>query len=453
MNPTALEKLAAMAGARLLNAPPNASAYRVVTDTRAVQMGDLFVALRGERFDGHHFVGEAFEKGAVAAMTASDAGATEPRLEVTDTLTGLQQLAKSHRSEMPALRTVITGSNGKTSTKDMTAAVMSQRFRTIKTQGNLNNHIGLPLSLLALNREDEAGVFEIGMNHRGEIAPLAEIAAPEIAIITNIGVAHIEFLGSKENIALEKGDLAAALKPEGTLVLNNDDPFSVSIAERTTARVIMTGIQNGELQARDLVSDGNLTRFTMQFGSAKAEVALPVPGRHMVHNALLAAGAGLAAGLSLDDCAAGLAAVALSAGRLQRKAVGGVVVLDDSYNANPDSMIAALQTLAEVPATGRRVAVLGRMGELGTHAEEGHRQVGRAMAGIAPDLLITLGEEGRWIAEEAAVTGNRLEQVNTLEEVADVAGDYLQEGDVLLIKASRAVGLEKLLPILEDKLP
>jgi len=440
-----------MAGGSLHDAAEEGMALRVITDSRQLREGDLFVALRGDRFDGHDFAAQALASGAAAVLVEKGTLQEGARIEVEDTLVGLQTLAGSHRAIMPALRTVITGSNGKTSTKDMAAMVMSQRFRTIKTEGNLNNHIGLPLSLLALNVEDEAGVFEIGMNHRGEIAPLARLAAPQIAIITNIGVAHIENLGSRENIALEKGDLAAALPPDGILVLNSDDPFSVSIAERTDARTIMTGIQSGELRAHDLTSDGRITHFRMEWEGGHVEVNLPVPGKHMVHNALLAAGAGLAAGLSLDECAAGLAAVALSKGRLQIRAVDGYTVLDDSYNANPDSMIAALRTLAEFPTTGKRIAALGRMGELGSHAEEGHRRVGRAMGQATPDLFIALGEEGRWIAEEAQAAGVATETVESLEQAADLLSRHLEEGDVLLIKASRAVGMEKLLPLLEAR--
>ena len=450
MNPTPLSNISLGSGGTLL--APEAGAklvHRVCTDSRSIQPGDLYVALRGEHFDGHAFVASAFASGAVAALV--EQGYPEgPCIVVKDTLAGLQTLASHHREEMPARRVVITGSNGKTSTKDMTASVFSMHYRTMKTEGNLNNHIGLPLTLLALNREIEAAILEIGMNHRGEIAALADIAAPQIAIITNIGVAHIENLGSQEAIAAEKGDLAAALPENGILILNAEDPFSLAIAKRTSSRVIFTGGDSGELRAIGAKTDGVRWTFDLEYKGERVTSELPVPGRHMLANALLAAGAGLAGGLELSECAAGLAQVTLTKGRLTRREVAGLVVLDDSYNANPDSMIAALKTLQEYPCRGRRIAVLGRMGELGSHAEEGHRRVGREVAAVMPDLLVALGGEGAWISLEAASRGIRTTNAGSLEEAADIVMKFAKPEDVLLIKASRSVGIERLLPMLEN---
>src|SRR5205823_5944931 len=295
--------------------------------------------------------------------------------------------------------------NGKTSTKDFTAAVLARRFQVTKTQGNFNNHVGLPRTILEATSRDEVAVWEIGMNHPGEVAALAKVAAPDAGIITNIGVAHIEFMGSRERIAGEKGALAEAVGAEGTVILNADDPFTREIAARTRGKVILAGTTAGTIRASEVNQSGSGTDFTILEDAHRCRAQLPVPGLHMVQNALLAVAAGRVFGLSIEECAAGLAAAPLTKARLQIKEVRGVQFIDDSYNANPDSMTAALRTLVELGAEGKRIAVLGEMRELGNETESGHAQVGQAAAEFGIDQLIAIGENGAIIAGAAEKAG------------------------------------------------
>ena len=259
----------------------------------------------------------------------------------------------------------VTGSSGKTTTKDFTASVLSARFRVVKTEGNLNNQIGLPLSILSASITDDAAVWEIGMNHPGEIAPLARLARPDLAIITNVGLAHIEYMGSREAIAAEKGALAEAVGSSGCVILPAEDEFAMPIASRTAARVVTTGLSSGEVTASNIEMSAEGCRFTVHAGDETVRASVAAPGEHMVRNALLAIAAGLALGLRLEECAEGLAAARLAGGRLTRRILRGVTLLDDTYNANPDSMDAALDTLGCSPGSGqthRRARAHGRTG-------------------------------------------------------------------------------------------
>src|SRR5205823_1422287 len=337
----------------------------------------------------------------------------------------------------------ITGSNGKTTTKDFSASVLGRKFRVTKTQGNFNNHVGLPRTILEANSDHEVGVWEIGMNHPGEVAPLAKIAAPNAAIITNIGVAHIEFMGSREAIAKEKGALAEAVDPTGTVILNADDPFSKDIATRTRAHVIFAGTHEGTIRAIDIQQSPDGSDFTIIEGAHRCRGQLPVPGIHMVQNALLAVAAGRAFGLSLEEAAAGLAGTPLTKARLQIKEVNGVQFLDDSYNANPDSMKAALQTLVELTADGKRIAVLGEMRELGKESECGHREVGETAAALKIDQLIAIGDVAAAIADAARDAGlENSSIVGSTSEAADLLIDLAAPGDLVLIKGSRLARTE-----------
>src|SRR5262249_46556503 len=260
---------------------------------------------------------------------------------------------------------------------------------------------GLPRTVLEATARDEVGVWEIGMNHPGEVAALASVAAPNVAIITNIGVAHIEFMGSREAIAAEKGALAEAVSPEGTVILNADDSAMKKIAARTRAKVIFAGTTGGTIRAGEISQSGSGTDFTILEGAHHCRAQLPVPGLHMLQNALLAVAAGRVFGLSLEDCAAGLAAAPFTKARLQIREIHGVHFIDDSYNANPDSMKAALRTLMELETDGKRVAVLGEMKELGSESEHGHREVGETAATFKLDYLIAIGGVAAAIAEAA----------------------------------------------------
>jgi UDP-N-acetylmuramoyl-tripeptide--D-alanyl-D-alanine ligase len=417
----------------------------VSTDSRALKPGSLFVALRGEKFDGHHFISQVAQSGAAGAIVEEAALADLPPdfavIRVGDTLVALQRMAASYRRTLPMKVINITGSNGKTSTKDFTAEVLSGRGRVTKTEGNLNNHIGLPLTILRASASDDFGVFEIGMNHVGEIAPLARISRPDAAVITNIGVAHIEYMGSSEAIAQEKGMLAEAVGPDGFVVLPVDDAFTDSIAARTHAKVIRAGLEHGDLYASDLKPDSEGTHFVAHAGGRMAEGHITAPGRHMVRNAMLAVAVGIEYGVPLEECLEGLRRAKLTKGRLERKMVRGISILDDSYNANPDSMVAALETLGQVP--GRRIAVLGQMNELGIESERGHRRVGEAAAREKIDYVITIGAIASGIASAAREHGVRHTlNLDTTAEAAAILRSMVRNGDTVLIKGSRSVKME-----------
>jgi len=448
MEATPLETIARWAGGQLVAGDALATVRQVCTDSRALQPGDLFVALRGEKFDAHEFAAEAARRGAAAVIGERVPEGFSPGcglILVADSLVALQQLARSYRQTLALQVVGLTGSNGKTSTKDLTAAVLGARFQVTKTAGNFNNHIGLPLTMLRARASDQIGVFEMGMNHPGEIAPLAALAAPDVGIVTNIGTAHIEHLGSREAIAQEKGMLAEAVNASGTVILNGDDEFTDSIALRTRADVLLAGLVRGEVRGEALRADFEGTRFDLVARGQRVEAWLPIPGEHMVRNALLAVAAGLVFGLGLEECAQALSRVELTKGRLERKSVRGIHLLDDTYNANPESVCAALRTLAALPSTGRRIAVLGRMGELGVESERGHRQVGAVAAEIRVDCLLCVGEEAHWIADAATQGGvAQVVKVRHTDEATAALRESARPGDLVLVKGSRSARMERI---------
>lgn len=449
MDATTLQAVAAACGGVLLCGDGSITVSDVSKDTRTIKSGDLYWALQGENFDGHNFVAAAAEAGAVGAVVARDVPGTPQGfalIQAADTLAALQRLAGWYRDRLQARVVCLTGSNGKTSTKDFTASVAGAKFSVSKTEGNLNNHIGLPLTILSAKSSDQVCVWEIGMNHAGEIEPLARLARPDIGIITNIGVAHIEFLGSREAIAREKGMLGEVLSSEAVLILPAADEFTSSLAARTRARVVLAGTPDG-LHAENLRPSIHGLDFDLVLGKERVAAHLPVTGEHMVRNALLAVSAGLELGLSLRECASGLAATKLSARRLACLDVRGVTVLDDSYNANPDSMEAALHALRGLPGGGRRFAVLGRMGELGDYAHEGYRRVGRTAA-TTMDVLIAVGPETAPLVEEASASGIAdVRHASDTAEAARLLRELTRAGDAVVIKGSRAARMER---VLED---
>jgi len=450
MNALSLRQIAAFAGGSLTAVDPELIVTKVSTDSRTLRPGNLFIALRGENFDGQQFVEQAIEHGAIGAMVDESWTRVAPKtfalIHVADTLAGYQSLAANYRKSLALKVVAITGSNGKTSTKDFLAATLARRFRVTKTEGNFNNHVGLPQTMLAANADDEIGVWEIGMNHPGEIAALAQLAAPDAAIITNVGLAHIEFMGSREAIAQEKGALAEAVAVGGTVVLNADDPFSASMAQRTRAKVILAGVAEGAVRATDVRQSANGCEFTILEGAHRCRAQLPVPGIHMVQNAMLAVAAGRVFGLSLEECAAGLASATLTKARLQIQEINGVQFIDDSYNANPESMKAALRTLIELDADGRRIAVLGQMNELGDESERGHREVGEAAATLGVDELIAVGETAAGIARAAAKAGlKKTSSVASPEAAATRLAETASPGDLILVKGSRSAQMERVL--------
>jgi UDP-N-acetylmuramoyl-tripeptide--D-alanyl-D-alanine ligase len=450
MNPLTLDQIANLAGASLASGDAGVVITKLSTDSRTIKPGELFVALHGENFEGHDFVEAAAKAGATGALVDLNWMGNVPNgfvlIRAPDTLQAYQAVAANYRRSLALKVLAITGSNGKTSTKDFAASVLARKFRVTKTEGNFNNHVGLPRTILEATSEDEVGVWEIGMNHPGEIAALSKIAAPDAAIITNIGVAHIEFMGSREAIAAEKGALAEAIAPHGTVVLNTDDPFSEAIAARTRAKVIFAGTTGGTVRAIEIRQSAEGSEFTIVEGAHRCRAQLPVAGSHMVQNALLAVAAGRAFGLSIEECAAGLAAAPLTKARLQIKEIGGVQFLDDSYNATPDSMKAALRTLVELNTDGKRIAVLGEMRELGTESEHGHREVGETAATLGVNQLITIGDVAELIAEGARSAGlDKVSSTRSTTEAATLLGEIAEPGDLVLIKGSRAARTEEVI--------
>ena len=450
MNPLSISEIVDLAGAKLEQGEGQVSVERISTDSRTIKSGELFVALRGETFDGHAFVEDVAKSGAAGAVVDPNwRGKVPPQFAIIraeDTLLAYQNLAANYRKSLSIKVLAITGSNGKTSTKDFSASVIDRKFHVTKTQGNFNNHVGLPRTILETTSQHEVGVWEIGMNHPGEVASLAKIAAPDAAIITNIGVAHIEFMGTREAIAREKGALVEAVGTKGTVILNADDPFSTGIAERTSAHVIFAGTKGGAIRAIDVQQRADGSDFTIIEGAHRCRAQLPVPGLHMVQNALLAVAAGRAFGLSLEEAAAGLASAPLTKARLQIKEVNGVQFLDDSYNANPDSMKAALQTLVELDTDGKKIAVLGEMRELGNETLRGHEEVGEAAAAFKVDHLIGIGEMGGVIARAAEKGGlDNSAAVGSTMEAADLLIDIAEPGDLVLIKGSRLARTEEVI--------
>jgi UDP-N-acetylmuramoyl-tripeptide--D-alanyl-D-alanine ligase len=450
MNSLTLSQIAQFAGGSLSAGDGDLVMDRVSTDSRTLKPGELFVALRGENFDAHNFVETVAKAGAAGAIVESNwkgpVAENFALIRAEDTLQAYQQLAANYRKSLSLSVVAITGSNGKTSTKDFTAAVLARRFRVTKTEGNFNNHVGLPRTMLEAGSQDEVAVWEIGMNHPGEIAALAKLAAPDVAIITNIGVAHIEFMGSRERIAEEKGALAEAVGAGGTVILNADDPFTDRFAKRARGKVILAGTSAGTIRADEISQSGIGMDFTILEGAHRCRAQLPVPGMHMVQNALLAIAAGRVFGLSLEDCAAGLIGAPLTKARLQIKEIGGVQFLDDSYNANPDSMKAALHTLVELDSDGKRIAVLGEMRELGAESERGHQEVGETAAALKIDHLVLIGETAAAIADGATRAGlQNTAVVGSTSEAAELLNDIVVPGDLVLIKGSRTARTEEVI--------
>lgn len=442
-----LEQLAgAMSGALPAGGGELIVSTGVGTDTRKVESGSLFFALKGENFNAHDFLSEALQEGAVAVVIDEAQRAPEgaPVIVVDDVLSALQRLAKWYLKELDLVKIAITGSNGKTSTKDMVKAVLSERFRVNATLGNLNNHIGLPLTVLATSETDEVGIFEMGMNHPGEIAPLCEIAPPDLSLITSVGTAHIEHMGSREGIAKEKGVVGQALGPDGTLIVPADCDFLDYFQKVTPGKVLVAG-EGGEVFATEVRPQGNGMAFQLHLpGDVTVAVQLPVTGLHMVSNALLAAACGCCLGLGPAEIKTGLEKAVLSGGRLRQLESEGVVLIDDTYNANPDSMQAAIRTLAALPSSGRRVACLGAMAELGEHALSSYEELGRALAASGVSDLVAVGEETLPLVEAAkeAVT---VRHFSAGEEAAQYLVETIVAGEVILFKGSRSAAMEKVM--------
>jgi UDP-N-acetylmuramoyl-tripeptide--D-alanyl-D-alanine ligase len=446
----------------------------VVIDSRQAISGSLFVALPGEKVDGHEYVSAAFEAGAIAALVDRELSLSasvidlrrplsaqlekglEPPLLLRseNALEALQQAAKGWRAKFDIRVVGITGSVGKSTTKELTATVLEQRYHTVRSPGNLNNEIGLPLSLLSLRSEHERAVLEMGFYVPGEIALLCEIGKPQVGVVTNISEVHLERAGSLEAIVEGKGELVESLpsSPEGVAILNYDDPRVKEMAKRTQARVFYYGLSpEAHLWASDVESLGlDGLRCVVHYGDDHVHLRVPLLGRHSVHTVLRATAVALVEGLGWQEIGAGLQSTRSQLRLLAVHTPSGALLLDDTYNAAPSSTLAALNLLEELD--GRKWAVLGDMLELGDYEERGHRMVGVRAAQIA-DVLVTVGQRARWISEEAKRAGLPLDQIVELKD-SDAAIDYLQEqlgeGDVVLVKGSRGMEMDRIVSVLES---
>ncbi|MEX0749799.1 MAG: UDP-N-acetylmuramoyl-tripeptide--D-alanyl-D-alanine ligase [Dehalococcoidia bacterium] len=423
---------------------------QAVVDSRKAGKNDIFVALPGEHADGHDFVAHAAQRGASAAIVARAVDADLAQYVVEDPLKALQSLAWVRRQARSNVKVVaVTGSVGKTTTKELTAAVLATRYPLLKNEGNLNSEIGLPLVLLELTRRHRRAVLEMGMWAPGEIALLCKIAMPDVGIVTNVGPAHMERLGTIEAITAAKTELVESLDEDGTAILNIDDPRVAGMAGRTTANVMTYGLASeADVRAEDIESHGLAgVQFTLVHGDERATVYSRLPGVQLVHNALAAAAAAIIDGIDVTDVAAALSEAQIPVRLAQRPGPKGSTIIDDTYNASPASMRAALDLLGELP--GRKFAVLGDMRELGDASMDGHREVGRRAAEVA-DVIFAVGELGRWIGDAAIEAGHA--DVRISIDKHGIAGELLRQvaaGDVVLLKGSRALALETLVDELQ----
>ena len=420
----------------------------VSTDSRAITPGQLFVAIRGEHQDGHDYLGDAIARGARAALVSRSAGAG-PEIVVSDTGRALLDLAADERRRMSATVIGITGANGKTSTKDLAAAVLGTRFRTHASPASFNNEIGLPLTLLGAPEGTEVLVAELGARRLGDVTTLCEVARPDVVVVTNIGVAHIGVFGSWEAIVRSGAEPVRSLEPDRVAILNADDPVVRGYVAETRARVVTFGVEaQADVRAADVsLGDDARAAFALEAGGEREWVDLAVPGEHMVPNALAAAACGLELGLSAAECAAALKGARVSAWRMETfTTAGGVLILNDAYNANPESMAAGLKA-ARWMARGRRlVAVLGHMAELGPIAVEEHERLGELVVRIGVERLITVGAPARAIARAAIREGQLPEDVGSYDDAASAVRDvssWTRAGDVVVLKGSRVAGLER----------
>ena len=456
-------EIAAATGGKLVRGDGSAHAAGVSTDTRTIKAGELFIALKGPNFDGAQFLAQAVEKKAAGVVV--EKGADAPGgdavfvVEVADTLRALGDLARAHRSRFDIPVAGVTGSNGKTTTKEMIAALLSARGETCRSEGNLNNLVGLPHQVLRLGEEHAYAVFEMGMSEPGEIRRLAGIARPQVAVITNVGPAHIEGLGSVEAVRDAKGEILEAMPPGGVAVLSNEDPHSRILAERHEAaggRVIRFGFSpQNDFRADEVHVSADGTRFTLRCADGESEVRSKALGRHNVLNALAAAACASALGVALDEVADGLSRAVLPKMRLQAREMRGrrgVQLLDDSYNANPASVSQALETASALRGDGRLISVLGDMAELGPAADSAHREVGRKLAVCGVDLFVGVGPLMRLAADEARRAGMdsaRVMSFDTPDQAASALAGILFPGDWVLVKGSRSMEMERFIEGLE----
>ncbi len=429
---------------------PKAVSQGYSIDSRTIQLGELFFAVKGERMDGHDFVNQALGKGAVAAVIRKDQFSryplTDRLMTVDDTLSALQTLASAVRRLWGKPLIGVTGSTGKTTTKEAIAHVLSTCFRVLKSEGNFNNHFGLPLMLLKIEPEHDLAVIEMGMSHAGEIAALAKIAQPEIGVVTNVAPVHLEFFESIAGIARAKYELIEGLPAVGTAVLNADDEYVSQFGRDFRGKVVLYGLRaTADVRAENIQPLGSEgSAFDVVVGSCREKAILHLVGTHNIYNALATVAVGLERGLSPSEAVAALASLAPADKRGQVVKVGNVTVINDCYNCNPKALDAMVDALAAMPAK-RRIVVAGEMLELGPAGDDLHRQAGEHIAAKEIDLLLGVRGQAQQMVEAAARAGMQAEFVATPEEAGEWLAREARDGDVVLLKASRGVKLERAL--------
>lgn len=439
------------AGMAVIRSASGLEAKGVVLDSRLVKPGFVFVATVGEKADGHDFIPSAFEKGAIGVICEKEPKPLPgPCIVVKDSFQALRDIAEFYRQQMPVLVVGITGSVGKTSTKEFIAAVLSQKYKTHKTQGNHNNEVGVPLTLLAMPEDTEAAVVEMGINHFGEMHRLSRMAKPDICVMTNIGQCHLEFLGSRDGILRAKSEIFDFMNPEGCVCVNGDDDKLATVTNVHGKKPVRFGFaKENDIYADEIEGKGLFgSTAVIHVGEKSFPVSVPLPGSHMIMNALAATAVGQQMGLTTGQIAAGIEAVQAVNGRSRVVQAGELVLIDDCYNANPISTRAAIDLLGLAP--GRKVAVLGDMFELGDREKELHGEVGRYAAEHGVDCLLCAGELSESMCRSAREAGlAQAHHFATRDALLAAIRDFLQPGDSVLIKASHGMGFEKIVQALE----
>ena len=445
-----VQEILQITGGRLIGKAPSSAILpdKISTDSRTLRKDDFFLALKGPRFDGHDFLEDCQKKGGIGAIVSEDILPPSPDfflVRVKDTLQALEELARFHQRRLGPLLVAVSGSNGKTTVKEMIWQILSRKYPTLKSSGNLNNQIGAALSLLSLSSHHEFGVLEMGMNHRGEIARLAGMIEPTIGVITNIQRAHFGFLGSMEEIKEAKAELIDYLnaRKKSWIVLNADDPRTRELERRALCRVMSFGlVREARVGASEIRWDENSLDFQLDYGEGKQAIHLSLPGKYNVANAACASAVALILGFSLEDIAQGLADFRLPPHHFQVQMQGGFRIIDDSYNANPDSMREALG-LFKTTRGKRKIAIVGDMLELGGKSRLFHREVGQYLASLRLDAVFTFGDLAREVAQEARRGGvDDSFSFDDKDELVEELLLYLREGDSLLIKGSRGMRME-----------
>ncbi|MEO6035329.1 MAG: UDP-N-acetylmuramoyl-tripeptide--D-alanyl-D-alanine ligase [Verrucomicrobiota bacterium] len=451
MEPRSLKYLTQACEGELRNGSPERVATSTSTDSRRAGPGDLFFALAGDRFDAHSFLPDVAKTGVVAVVADAKkipANFFTTVIQVDDTRKALGNLGARYRRDFDLPIVAVAGSNGKTTTKELLASVLRQKFKTHWSEASFNNDIGVPVTLLKLETAHQAAVLEVGTNHPGELAPLLKWIRPQMGVITSIGREHLEYFGDLAGVAKEEGELAEALPADGVLFVNGESELIESVVQRTRAKVVRVGFKPGyDCFATDIQFSGLGVNFhaTSQRADLCGEYRLKLLGRHQVSNALLALSVAGELGLSRAEIQRGLAECEPAKMRLQTWVVNGIQVLDDSYNANADSMLSALATLRDLPCVGRRVAVLGDMAELGDQTLSAHTEVGQRAACSGIDHLFSVGKMARVTADSARAAGLRgVTEISDVELAGESLKKFLKPGDVVLLKASRATRIERI---------